>query len=1191
MKLTSLISIFALTTGLAYAQQETPVATTEPQPQQVTVAQDSLNQSSEKNDIPQVESVANADTSKMAEAKPDSLAATEAAPIAAAEDSSATTKDSIAVNKDSVVAAPTPEAILDSTAQNSSESQVATVPEDTSATKDTLAPEVIPEPEQATQVVDITNAEAPKSELTAGTPLKGTLQGFLKADKSPYLVTEDITIDANTVLVIEPGVVLEFSPGTGLYVSGHLVVAGMRGNPIIFRSAKSTPQNGDWKGIFIASNDHIIIKEAVISHAAYAVAVENGSLEIQSTKIEKSSMRGVYAKNSKLTINGSQLMNNDGIAIHADIYSKVNVSNAKLEGNNVALFNAPLAMTNVTSSSIQKNAYGILDMGNSLLTFDNTHVKGNKVGASAGDVLSKDVIESVQKNELDFSKNFKFIVESLPENPVIPGVNSRTLDPHDKIGDLLAQNDEDSADSTQKRWSIIGNVMLGGNYHHVKMKRNTSGKLFITANDTIKPGEHFNNTFQVPGFGGEASVYLLMQSPEGKTIEFDADMTSDSWNHFSPNPVTIRYTDSQKKIVLGDFNMSTGDIYMSSLPIFGVGYTHSILTNNANQPLVEVGGFFGESRRPYLIGERHPTFYKNYIEDGEAQAQRLAYGGSLKWAPLRRFDATLGFIYANDEIHDPLFRDGGSRSSVTSEPLQQSFTMYADGNWLFYPGDIELNGQIAVGRADTTDVYRERAINKVFTQAGLNTSAMGKLRQLMANETKINSLSTEELEEIFGDNTTLNRAKMRDSLRTLIREAKHQQSTYESDRDDDRVLGLNWGSQNFAIGASLYWNIYKTTISGKIRYVGEDFYSAGSADQLSDSREFSGNLEQIITHFWTLNFGYNLNIENAAKNGKTNLIGLSEGTRWGIFGDDDSKWFDEHELDNDRTKYIQNWSLNNSFAINKKVNIDVGYNLEYRTQYRPYQLHGNYVLNDGIYKDKWFAARSNGNTTEIVNGKDTTIVDAERWNQYESMADKNYLASKFQERIFKNTWKLEASLKAYHSIFKVGGRWTLRTDASKFYKDSLISLMDLSNETIAKLGYYFGGADFFEQAYPLSVNSTFKLFQNRISVIPRFKSYKRDDMSESEITVEDEFEVPFMRRFLILGLNGEFRHLSTTWKENGQEDDESETDVLLNTNLRVNHTSHLSSEWYVGSALYFRPDTPSDEYKDIFGGIRVNYAF
>ena len=89
MKLTSLISIFALTTGFAYAQQETPVATTEPQPQQVTVAQDSLNQSSEKNDIPQVESVANADTSKMAEAKPDSLAATEAAPIAAAEDSSA----------------------------------------------------------------------------------------------------------------------------------------------------------------------------------------------------------------------------------------------------------------------------------------------------------------------------------------------------------------------------------------------------------------------------------------------------------------------------------------------------------------------------------------------------------------------------------------------------------------------------------------------------------------------------------------------------------------------------------------------------------------------------------------------------------------------------------------------------------------------------------------------------------------------------------------------------------------------------------------------------------------------------------------------------------------------------------------------------------------------------------------------
>ena len=50
-------------------------------------------------------------------------------------------------------------------------------------------------------------------------------------------------------------------------------------------------------------------------------------------------------------------------------------------------------------------------------------------------------------------------------------------------------------------------------------------------------------------------------------------------------------------------------------------------------------------------------------------------------------------------------------------------------------------------------------------------------------------------------------------------------------------------------------------------------------------------------------------------------------------------------------------------------------------------------------------------------------------------------------------------------------------------------------------------------------------------------------------------------------------------------------DVLGNINLRVNHTKRLSSEWYTGAAYYHRPDNLSDEYKDIYAGIRVNYVF
>ncbi|MBR5411652.1 MAG: right-handed parallel beta-helix repeat-containing protein [Fibrobacter sp.] len=1022
-----------------------------------------------------------------------------------------------------------------------------------------------------------------------GTPINGPVHGFIKAEQSPYLVTQDLTVESNQVLVIVPGVKLQFAPGTGLYVKGQLVVAGT----VEFVSASSNPQSGDWKGIFLTGSESSEIRNAVISGAANGIVAENTNVSILSSKIEKTSGRGVYAKNSKISISGSQFEKNEGAAVHIDSYSDATISDVKFNGNNVALYNSALAMTNVVSSSFENNTCAILDMGNSHLTFDNSSVSKNKVGASAGDVLEKGVIESIHENETDFNKDFNSIAQALPASPEIPGVESRAVDEKENIGVLLAQKEaeEVKADSVQKSWSILGNVMIGNHYHHVMTRKNHGKRTIEVFGDSIKPGERYNNTFQVPGFGTEASIYLLMQSPDGKTIEFSGDYTGDEWNRFSPTPVTLTYTDAQRQIILGDFTKVGGEIYMAGLPVFGLGVSRYAGKNNVNQPLFEVDAYIGENRKPYLVGDRHPDIYKNYIEDGEAQAQRMVYGASVKWSPLRRFNAKFGYIYAEDEIEDPLLRDGSTKSYLTSEPMQDAFTIYADGNWLFYPGDIELNGQIAFGHADTADVYRERAINEVFTKAGLNTASMPTLRKLMMNENKINSLSAEELDEIFGGNTTLSRKQMREELRKQVEKAKKLQKEYESDRDEDRVLGLNWGSQDFALGASLYWNIYKTTISGHLKYVGENYYSAGSPDQLADTREFGGDLEQIITNFWTLHFGYLLNIENAASGSKTNIFGLGEGTHWGLFNDDDSKWFEEHELDYNRTKYIQNWNLGNSFKIGKKVNVDVGYNLEYRTQYRPYQLHNDPVLEDGIYKDGWFAARKDKAVTTIVCKGDTTEVDSARWAEYKGLSDQEYIASKFQERIYKNSWSLDLSVQAHKTIFKAGGRWTIRTDDSKFYKDDLIDNMDLANTTWAKLGYYFGGADYFEHTYPLSATTTLKQVQNQFGFTPRLKNYKRNDMTEREFTVNDELEISFLRRFLILTISGEFRYMTTNWEENDKDFDETETDVLGSTSLRVNHTQHLSTEWYTGTALYYRPDNLTDEYKDIYGGVRVNYVF
>ncbi len=1042
---------------------------------------------------------------------------------------------------------------------------------------------------EAKQEPAVQEAAAPApAETVSGNEISGFLQGILSVDKSPYVVTGDATIESGKSLFIQAGVTLQFKPGTGLYVNnGSLTISGTADAPVTMRAA-----DGTWKGIYLTGENDFNIYGANISGAEVGIAIEKGNLNLQASTISNTTSRGVYVRDGEANLTACEFANNKGVALHAGNYATVTADRIDFHDNNFALLNSELAYTTVLGSNLKSNEYGVIGKENNLFYFHNSKVEGNKVGAAGIDIMDESVIGSVSGNDKDFGSASIELLSTLPPNPVIPGVDSRPFKPADKIGVLTREAKETKAaeDTAKATWTILGNVMLGGNYHYVRTRTNRSGEQVI-GNDTISNGQRYKNIFQVPGFGAELAAYLYMQSSDGKTIEFNTDITADSWNHFSPNPVTLSYKDAHSQLILGDHEKTGGEIYMSSLPLFGVDYTLTLLKNNADKPLFEMNGFFGEAQRSMVPGDRHPYIYKDYIEDGTAQAQRLAYGGSFKWAPVRRFDAKVGAIYASDELVDPLFRDGASSRYTTADPMIDAFTMYADGNWLFFPGDIELNGQIAIGRADTTDVYRERAINKVFSDAGLSIASFSKIRSLLQNSDRINTLSHSELVEIFSENSALRDSEMKDSLRTLIKEAKKVQKKSESNRDDDRILGQSWDSQNFALNASLNWNIYKTHIYGQLKYVGENFYSAGSDDQLSDYRQFIARLDQEIFPFWNLGVSYELNIENAANGNKINLFGLSEGTRDGLFSSGNSTWFDNHELDIDRTKYTQNMGTDQRFDVNKNITINAGYNFQYQKQYRPYQLHGDFRLEDGIFNDSWFSARKGRATSKVVYDGDTTEVDSARWAEYNGLYSETYLASKFQERIFKHSLFAGVSVKAFNTTFKLDGRWTFRLDGSQFLKNDLVEDYELDDTTWAKLGYYFGGSDYFEHSYPLSATTSYKNIQNRFTVVPRFKSYNRDNMDEAEISISDEFEIPFLKNFLVLNLGGEFRYMTTDWEEGDEEFDESETDLLGNVSLRVNHTKRFYSVWNFGAAGYYRPDDLSSEYRDIFGGVQLNYIF
>ena len=78
------------------------------------------------------------------------------------------------------------------------------------------------------------------SSVFARTEIKGVYWGFLKAEESPYLVTETLIVPEGRALLIEAGTVLEFASGAGLDIQGgSFAVDGDAQKPVVMQPARS----------------------------------------------------------------------------------------------------------------------------------------------------------------------------------------------------------------------------------------------------------------------------------------------------------------------------------------------------------------------------------------------------------------------------------------------------------------------------------------------------------------------------------------------------------------------------------------------------------------------------------------------------------------------------------------------------------------------------------------------------------------------------------------------------------------------------------------------------------------------------------------------------------------------------------------------------------------------------------------
>ena len=1010
-----------------------------------------------------------------------------------------------------------------------------------------------------------------------GSVIGGEINGFLKKDKSPYLVQETLVVPEGKALVVEAGTEIFFNEGTGIDVrGGSLAVMGEHHNPVVMTSAEGGKY---WNGVAITGAKRSEMQGTNIENATFGIAVESGTLEVRDGIIRNAARAAVYVRNGAVSMQWSQVEDCPHAGVWASSKAVVDIDATSLSNNQVAVVAGEGSVVNLKRAHLDVNEVAVLDFGNNLLKQRGSMIDGNEIGIVSNDIPPEEMRQALEKNKTLFSRNTADYKNVLGDEPVNP------------YADAVKYAGAHSDSPTDSVWSVSGSVGIELGYHKVLTRHNSTGEAYVSDKDTVQPGERYINYFQVPGFFTNWNANLTMKAPSGAVLEFLVDASSDSWDNLKLYQLQASYTDEMQRLILGDFYANAGEIYMSGINAFGAMYDLSLFKNSANDPMFVGSAFAGEMNAPKLEGKRNYDVYKDYIDDGEAEAQRMVAGGKIRWNMHRRFNGTLGFVASKDYMEDPFFRDGGLAETNTANPLVSSRTLFADGNWLFYPGDVKLNGQIAVGGADTSNAAKIRAVNQVFSDAGLDPSNFALLNKLMGNLNQVNSLSTSQLESIFGENSMKTPSEMRAELKTLLKKASEvAKRTYVA--DNTPTGGEFWGHEHWAFAGSYQWSNSKTFVEGFLRFVGSEYYSAGSEDLLQNTRMVGGNLKHKVYDFWNLGFGYTMNVENAAGEGADyNIFGMGEGTSWGLFTGADDDWLREHEQDPVRTLYIHDGYLKNDFNLTEQVGLTFKYALNYRTRSTPQRLYANYSAASGVYNDPWFKPRSGRSTLTVFDGTDSLEIDSIHAAKYYALSNEEYLATQFEEKLMKHTLEVGVSFKLPKNVLKLGAALVGFVDMSEFKQDGLLTQFNFKNETYGALGYYFHGSDYLEQRYPISLTTTLDGLKNSLSLMPRYKIYNRNEMREFEWSLADNMEIDISPEFLELTLSGGLRQNLLSYEINDDDYDEMELDIDASAKLRIHLSQALYSDWTVGSIFNYRPDNKADQYKDFYIIAALNYDF
>jgi len=205
---------------------------------------------------------------------------------------------------------------------------------------------------------DTDNSSIPENTQVSGKISSDTVWTL---DKSPYIVVDDVVVERDVTLTIEPQVEIRFDRGKGLTVKGILIANGSAGftpsdesELIKFTSNQLMPDKGDWRGIKFdnTNDDKSIISYSKIQYAKIGIDCFSSSPLISDNFIESNEV-GIKATDSFSNITHNAIRSNTYGIILITQHLTPNIYQNTISHNEIGI---ELDCANIHSNNLVLNA-------------------------------------------------------------------------------------------------------------------------------------------------------------------------------------------------------------------------------------------------------------------------------------------------------------------------------------------------------------------------------------------------------------------------------------------------------------------------------------------------------------------------------------------------------------------------------------------------------------------------------------------------------------------------------------------------------------------------------------------------------------------------------------------------------------------------------------------------------------------